>query len=93
LSFYWTCASFFARNVHYCNPEFDALVAQADAELDPAKRLALYEEGGRLLVADAPVAFLLNPRSRYAVRPEITADALVGLWPGQASLLSLDIAR
>src|SRR5215217_4472655 len=50
LSTYWTCdATVNGIEGGYCNPELDALLAWADAELDPETRLALYEEAGHLL--------------------------------------------
>ncbi len=42
------------NRVAYANPEFDALLEQADAEMDPARRTALYRKAERLVVADAP---------------------------------------
>ena len=41
----------------YKSPEFDALVAQAGAEPDAAKSLALYNQAQELLVEDAPAVF------------------------------------
>ena len=47
---FWTCgAEQFAVHVGYCNPEYDALVAQSDRELDPAARIRLAQESHRLL--------------------------------------------
>ena len=52
----WRCGSEF--NDGYCNPALDALLDRADAELDPEQRLALYEEAGHMLLADAPAIFV-----------------------------------
>ena len=41
-------------------PELDALLVRAEAELDPEQRLALYEEAGHMLVDDAPAIFAYN---------------------------------
>ncbi len=43
LSVYWKTGAFGER-IGYSNPEFDALVDQADKELDPAKRMELYQQ-------------------------------------------------
>jgi oligopeptide transport system substrate-binding protein len=95
LSIYWTCGStIYAGFVGYCNPEFDDLVARADAEPDSAVRLALYEEAGGLLVADAPAVFLLNGTNVALVKPGVTGYVTTprDLWPGWASPLTLDVA-
>ena len=64
-------------------------MAQADAELDPAKRLALYEEAQRLLIADAPAVFLVNPANMALVKPDVTGYATaVDLWPGSMTPLT-----
>jgi len=96
LSIYWSCGSqLYAGKAGYCNPAFDDLVQRADAEADPAQRLALYEEAGRLVVADAPAVFLDNPTNVVLVKPTVTGYALTpsDLWPGApTSLLSIDVA-
>ena len=96
LSIYWTCDStIFAALAGYCNDRFDALVEQADQEPDPAKRIALYEEAGRLLVADAPGVFAFNLATVVLVDPAVTGYAATPsdfFYPGQwASLLTLDL--
>jgi oligopeptide transport system substrate-binding protein len=97
LSVYWVCGGGFAAAFGYCNQEFDALVAQADRELDPAERLALYEAAGHLLVADAPGVFLSHAIFPYLVKPTVsgyTPTPIDAAWPGQTtSLLTLDIAE
>jgi oligopeptide transport system substrate-binding protein len=97
LSVYWTCEADFAEQQHYCNPEFDNLINQADTTLDPQARIQLYEQAHRLLLEDLPVAFLYNQANAILIRPQITgytATALDVEWPGQfASLLTVDINR
>jgi oligopeptide transport system substrate-binding protein len=94
LSVYWRCDATFAKRMGYCNPEFDKLVEQADAELDEAKRMELYQQAGEILVADAPGPFLYNLSNQVLVSPNVTgytATALDVEWPGQfTSLLTLD---
>ena len=53
----------------YKSPEFDALVAQAGAEPDAAKSIALYNQAQELLVNDAPAVFTRWRISNYEVRP------------------------
>ncbi len=90
LSIYWTCNStLFAALAGYCNEEFDALIAQADQELDPEKRLALYEEAGRMLVEDAPGVFAFNLATVVLINPEVTgytATPSDTFYPGSVGL-------
>jgi oligopeptide transport system substrate-binding protein len=93
LSLYWTCA---AENPYsYCNPELDALLARADAELDPERRIALYEDAERLLVADVPSIFLFNWTDVLLVKPEVTGYAVTAVdhWPGWTTPLTIDVER
>jgi ABC-type transport system substrate-binding protein len=79
----------------YCNPEFDALAAEADREADPARCLSLYEAAGELLIADSPGVFISHGIVPFLVKPEVTGYVAtpqdVG-WSGQtASLLTVDV--
>src|SRR6185503_6739811 len=69
LSVYWRSSTTFAQRQGYNNPEFDALVDQADVESDSAKRMALYEQAQDLLLADFPSAFGYNTANPYLVKP------------------------
>lgn len=97
LSVYFTCDATFAKRFGYCNPDFDALVKQADAESDPALRTSLYEQASQILVDDIPGPFLYNGSANLLVSPDVsgyTATALDVSWPGQfTSLLELDVNR
>jgi oligopeptide transport system substrate-binding protein len=44
----------------YSNPAFDRLCEQADAEMDPRRRAALYRKADALAMADAPLIPLVN---------------------------------
>jgi oligopeptide transport system substrate-binding protein len=68
LSVYWKTGAFGER-IGYSNKEFDALVDQADVELDPAKRSELYAQAQKLLTDGAPVAFMWNNVNNYLVKP------------------------
>ncbi len=96
LSITWTCGSNqFAGIVGYCNEEADALIRQADAETDPEQRLALYEEAGRLIVADAPVVFRSNSIYTALVKPYVTGYVATSrdFWPGMSSLRTIDLTQ
>jgi oligopeptide transport system substrate-binding protein len=96
LSVYWTCDSeIHAKPYGYCNPAFDALVARADAELDPAMRLALYEEAQRLLLADAPTIIINNGGLSMLIKPHVVGYVVTPAdlgWPGWFTPLTIDIA-
>jgi oligopeptide transport system substrate-binding protein len=93
---FWTCGSeFFAVYIGYCNPDFDDLVKRADSELDPATRIQLAEEAGRLLVADAPSIFVYNPTDVKLVKPYVIGYSRFApnqQWPGWWNPLALDLA-
>jgi oligopeptide transport system substrate-binding protein len=97
LSIYWTCDSTLAASIMgYCNEEFDALIRQADQELDPARRLARYAEAGELLVQDVPAVFAYNEANVLLVKPEVTGYQITSsdsFFPGEwTSVMELDLA-
>lgn len=91
----WTCGSpFFAENVGYCNPEYDALVARVDREMDPEARIRLAEEAQRLLLADAPAVFGFTFPQIFLVKPYLTGyspSAPNQYWPGWWTPLTVDV--
>ncbi|MBC7877330.1 MAG: peptide ABC transporter substrate-binding protein [Anaerolineales bacterium] len=72
LSVYWKSSSDFASDQGYSNPEFDALIDQADGTVDPAAAAALYEQAQDLLLADIPSVFGYNTSHTFLVKPWIT---------------------
>jgi len=85
LSVYWQSATTFAQRAGYKNAEFDKLIAQADVETDPTKRMALYDQAQKLLIQDAPSAFGYNNLNTYLVQPwvkGITQTPQDADWPG-----------
>ncbi len=74
LSVYWMTGAFGER-IAYSNPELDALLQQADAESDPAKRSEMYAQAQDMLVEGAPVAFMWNNVNAYMVKPWVTGYA------------------
>ena len=55
----------------YCNPEYDALFAQASAELDPQKRTELFVKMNELLIQDVAVIPLVNTTQPHAVAVDL----------------------
>ena len=54
----------------YSNPKVDALLMQAQAQQDAAKRLDLYREAQSTIVADVPRIFLFSANGLLAYRSE-----------------------
>ncbi len=67
----------------YKSADFDKLVADAGAEPDFAKSMALYNQAQALLVEDAPAVFTRWRVSNYEVRPWV--DGVIGT--GQDSVV------
>ena len=95
LSVYWKTGAFGER-IGYSNPEFDALVDQADVELDPAKRAELYAQAQDVLVAGAPVAFMYNTINHYLVKPWVKGLKTTpqdSAWPGDIDPINITIEK
>ena len=94
LSVFWSCDSTFAQAAGYCNEEFDRLVKLGDSTVDPAERLAYYEQAGQILIDDVPGPFLFNPAGRALVKPNVTGIVPTpseAEWPGSlSSLMTID---
>jgi oligopeptide transport system substrate-binding protein len=55
----------------YSNPAYDALLDQASAETDAAKRAQILQQAERLMIADTPVIPLFFYTSRHLVSPVV----------------------
>ncbi len=93
LSVYWKTGGFGER-IGYSNPEFDALVTEADTTVDPVKRAELYQKAQDLLVAGAPVAFMWNNVNSYLIKPwvmNVKTTPQDSGWAGIIDPISIDI--
>ena len=84
LSVYWKTGAFGER-IGFSNADFDALVNQADVDLDPAKRADLYQQAQDLLVGIPAVAFGWNNVNTYLVKPWVKGLQTTPQdsdWPG-----------
>jgi oligopeptide transport system substrate-binding protein len=93
LSVYWKTGGF-GQRIAYSNPDFDALVNEADTSTDPAKRSDLYAQAQDLLTAGAPVAFFWNNVNTYLIKPWVKGIVLTPQdagWAGNVSPLTIDI--
>jgi len=63
----------------YSNSSFDALMLQAAAETDNAKRLALYDQAHKLMIDEAAIVPLYNPVTYVLVRPDVMNYVITGV--------------
>ncbi|WP_129629176.1 peptide ABC transporter substrate-binding protein [Candidatus Oscillochloris fontis] len=85
-----------SSRVGYSNPEFDALVRQADVEQDAAKRAELYAQAQEMLVIDAPVTFTRNDGGPVLVKPYVQGVSEetitpIDYWLGFFNLANVDV--
>ena len=93
LSVYWKTGAFGER-IGYSNPDLDAMLEQADVELDPTLRSQLYTDAQRLLTDAAPVAFMWNNVNAYLVKPWVSGIVKTPQdsgWPGDIAPWTIDI--
>ncbi|MFK9236799.1 oligopeptide ABC transporter substrate-binding protein OppA, partial [Escherichia coli] len=56
---------------HYRSDEYDALLASASAEIDPAKRRDLLQNAERVVLRDHPLLPIYFYVNRHLVKPEV----------------------
>lgn len=93
LSVYWHTGAF-AERIAYSNPDLDAIMEEADATIDPAKRMQLYADAQTLLTDGIPVAFMWNNVNAYLVKPWVTGVTKTPMdagWSGAIDPLTISI--
>jgi oligopeptide transport system substrate-binding protein len=93
LSVYWRSDAFSLR-WGYNNPDFDALVNEADQTVDTVKRAELYAEAQRILLADIPAAFGYNSLNHFLVQPWVKGYLTTpqdSYYPGETTPWNLTI--
>ncbi len=93
LSVYWKTGGF-GQRIAYSNPDFDALVNEADTTTDPAKRAELYAAGAGSVGGGRPGRVLLEQRQHLpdqAVGQGRRPDAAGCRLGRQLSPLTIDI--
>ncbi len=68
------------------NPEYDALVAEADSHPDWEQRLALYEQAEQVLIDTAAIVPLVHPIQMFAVSDRLSGP---GVEPNSAGMTPL----
>lgn len=61
---------------NYSNPELDQLLEAARAEQDTGKRIAMYQEVERIIIAEAPALFLDHSIDYVLVKPRVKGYVL-----------------
>jgi peptide/nickel transport system substrate-binding protein len=87
---YWHSSQWPPRGLnsgYYRNGEADRLMDEARAEMDDARRMAIYHRLHRILRDDAPAVFLFNSTKKYGLRRrlagvETSPLGLFSIWPG-----------
>lgn len=57
---------------HYCNPEYDKLIAKAEATVDPVEQEKLYKQALWIVMNDYPIIPLYQPVHQRLVSPRIS---------------------
>lgn len=60
------------NDCRWSNAEFDALLARAATEADPARRLGYLREAEGILLDEQPMALIYQYVSLYLIKPEVT---------------------
>ncbi len=70
-----------AGNNHtlYSNPQFDALAKQAKSEPDNTKRLKLWADAHKMVIADAPIATMFYRERFMLVKPSVKGLKTTGM--------------
>jgi oligopeptide transport system substrate-binding protein len=71
LSIYWHSRSGNAQDVGYSNAEVDQLLDQADVEIDEARRMELYAQAQKLIIADSPMIVRSVAKNIFLVKPYV----------------------
>ncbi|MBC8078048.1 MAG: peptide ABC transporter substrate-binding protein, partial [Chloroflexales bacterium] len=89
LSVYWHSSSPFADTVGYKNPAVDALIEKADVEPDAAKRMQMYADAQKLVMADGQL-IRSNNKNYFLIKPYVKGLEFTpqdSIFPGQQTAL------
>ncbi|MGD8606153.1 MAG: ABC transporter substrate-binding protein [Myxococcales bacterium] len=93
---------FHSRSIHpqnsenrsfYRNPELDAILDRARAEVDRDERLALYARANEIIAEDAPWVFLYYPVDMFAWQPYVKGFRPHPVWLNEYRNVWLDLPR
>jgi len=96
LSVYWVTSSSFAQRTAFSDKTFDDLIAKADVEIDPAKRMDLYVQAQKEVIGAVPGVMVWNNVNAYLVKPNVKGIAQTAQdadWSGSVDPLSITIEK
>lgn len=91
LSDYWRTGAF-AQRIGFSNTQLDALLDQADVEMNPTTRATVYTQAQNLLVQNVPAVFGWHNLNAYLIRPAargLQKSTFDSLWPGDVAPQSI----
>jgi oligopeptide transport system substrate-binding protein len=89
----WLHSKSALNRVNYANPAFDALLDQANASSDRARRAALFAQADQLVVKDVPLIPIMYTRFVYLLSPRVKGLDLMPLNLGLGSFRTVEVSR
>jgi len=80
----------------YSNPKFDALAKQAKVELDNTKRLQMWADAQKMVMADAPIVTMFYRERFWLVKPTVKGlktTGMDGTLPGDTFFAEAYLAK
>jgi ABC-type transport system substrate-binding protein len=81
------------NRVNYANPAFDALLDQANATTDRARRAALFKQADQLVAHEVPLIPIMYTRFVYLVSPRVKGLEVVPLSLGFGPFRTVEVSR
>jgi oligopeptide transport system substrate-binding protein len=89
----WLHSKSALNRVNYANPAFDALLDQANATPDRAKRIALVQQADQLVARDVPLIPIMYTRFVYLTSPRVKGLEVVPLSLGFGPFRAVEVSR
>jgi oligopeptide transport system substrate-binding protein len=96
LTTYWRSTTSYAQRIGYKNAALDKLLDEADAEADPAKRIALYKQAEKMVLDDVAASPIYVTELAFLVKPYVTigkTTSFDAMFPGFFEPLKLAFKR
>jgi oligopeptide transport system substrate-binding protein len=81
------------NRVNYANPAFDALLDQANATTDRARRAALFKQADQLVAQEVPLIPIMYTRFVYLVSPRVKGLEVMPLNLGFGPFRTVEVSR
>jgi peptide/nickel transport system substrate-binding protein len=89
----WLHSKSALNRVNYANPAFDALLEQANASPDRARRAALFAQADQVVVKDVPLIPIMYTRFVYLLSPRVKGLDVMPLNLGFGSFRTVEVSR